>query len=161
MIFADRLKQIRAETGLSQEAIGAQGFVTMPGWIKLENSQRAASEKLIDSLVNWLVRDKYIPAGNREALRDELLTLKYLDGSGKSPFLQKLAANHASDTPAGQRLLAAFNASKSSPRLPAPGSRGVSNARNLDPPGPRGGGRRRAAKRPTGAAAVSPRKGGN
>lgn len=143
MTFADRLKQIRVDAGLTQEAIGAAGFITAAGWIKLENDQREASERLIDNLVNWLVADKHIPAANREPLRAELLTLKYLGGSGKSPFLRELAASHARNTPAGQRLLEAFVETRSSPRLPA---------RRGRPP----------LRRTTdGAAAASPRKGGS
>lgn len=91
--LGQRLKRLRRELGLSQEAVGAQGFVSTPGWIKVENDLRQASEKLIDKLINWLVRDKHILARAAAALRNELLTLKYM--GHRSPFVRTLAQNHA------------------------------------------------------------------
>ena len=95
MTLGERLKSLRRELRLTQEALGAQGFVSTPGWIKIENGQRRPSEKLLDRLVSWLVRDKHILAPAATALRNELLTLRYLGAA--SPFLRQLAAKHAAD----------------------------------------------------------------
>ena len=99
MTLAERLKSLRNELGLSQEALGAQGFVSTPGWIKIENGQRQASEKLIDKLSKWLVEDKYMRSGASSTLREELLTLKYL--GSRSPFVRELAKSHAKKMPGG------------------------------------------------------------
>ena len=93
MTFGERVKKLRREFGLSQEALGAQGFVSTPGWIKIENSQRHASEKLIDNMLKWLVSDKYIKANASAPLREELLTLKYLGSN--SAFMREMARDHA------------------------------------------------------------------
>lgn len=103
MNLASRLKDLRRELGLSQEAFGAQGFISAPGWIKIENGQRHASERLLGQLVAWLVESKYLRAGAATALKEELLTLKYL--GSRSPFVQKLAAAHARNLPNGETLL--------------------------------------------------------
>jgi transcriptional regulator with XRE-family HTH domain len=106
MTLGDRLKALRRELGLSQEALGAQGFVSTPGWIKIENGQRQASEKLIDKLTRWLVEDRYMRAGAATALREELLTLKYL--GSRSLFVREMAKAHAKRLPDdGAVLLAA------------------------------------------------------
>ena len=104
MTLGEKLKTIRRDCGLSQEAIGAQGFVSTPGWIKLENSQRSPSEKLIESLVGWLVKDKYIRASASKGLKEELLTLKYL--GSQSHFVRELARTHARGLSQGEVLLA-------------------------------------------------------
>ena len=67
--------------------------MSTPGWIKIENGQRQASEKLIDKLLKWLVGDKYIKAGAATGLREELLTLKYLGSN--SAFVREMAKAHA------------------------------------------------------------------
>ncbi len=103
MTLGERLKTLRRELGLSQEALGAQGFVSTPGWIKIENGQRQASEKLIDKLTKWLVEDKYMRAGASTTLKEELLTLKYL--GSRSPFVRELAKSHAKELPSGDTLL--------------------------------------------------------
>ena len=104
MTLGEKFKAIRRESGLSQEAIGAQGFVSAPGWIKLENGQRSPSEKLIERLVTWLVQDKHVRANAAKGLREELLTLKYL--SSHSSFVRNLAHTHARSLPTGESLLA-------------------------------------------------------
>ncbi len=104
MTLGEKLKSIRRESGLSQEAFGAQGFVSAPGWIKLENGQRSPSEKLIDELVAWLVQDKHVRSNAAKGLKEELLTLKYLGGT--SSFLRGLAQTHAKTLPTGDALLA-------------------------------------------------------
>lgn len=104
MTLGERLKAIRRDCGLSQEAIGAQGFVSTPGWIKLENSQRSPSEKLIESLVNWLVEDKYIRSSASKGLKEELMVLKYL--GSQSNFVRELAKTHARGMSRGEALLA-------------------------------------------------------
>ena len=104
MTLGEKLKMIRRDCGLSQEAIGAQGFVSTPGWIKLENSQRSPSEKLLEKLVNWLVTDRYIRAATAKTLKEELLTLKYLGSNSK--FVRELANGHAKRLPNGEALLA-------------------------------------------------------
>ena len=112
---------IRRDCGLSQEAIGAQGFVSAPGWIKLENAQRSPSEKLLEKLVNWLVADKYVRASTAKTLKEELLTLKYL--SSNSKFVRELAQGHAQRMPNGGALLTPTPASqkpkRGRPRLAA------------------------------------------
>ncbi len=105
MTLGDRLKTLRRELGLSQEAFGAQGFVSAPGWIKIENGQRQASEKLIERLAKWLVDDKYMRAGAVGTLKEELLTLKYL--GSRSPFVREMAKSHAKKLPNNAVFLAA------------------------------------------------------
>ena len=83
MTFGDRLKKLRNELGLSQEALGAQGFVSTPGWIKVENGQRQASERLIEKLIRWLVEQRYMGAPAAKQLREELFILKYLGSTSK------------------------------------------------------------------------------
>ena len=99
MTLGDRLKSLRRELGLSQEALGAQGFVSTPGWIKIENGQRQASEKLIDKLTKWLVGDKYMKAPAATTLKEELLILKYL--GNRSPFVRDMAKARAKELPGG------------------------------------------------------------
>ncbi len=99
MTLGDRLKALRRELGLSQEALGAQGFVSTPGWIKIENGQRQASEKLIEKLTQWLVSDKYMRTAPASTLREELLILKYL--GNRSPFVREMAAARAKGLPSG------------------------------------------------------------
>ena len=105
MNLGNRLKALRRELGLSQEAFGAQGFVSSPGWIKIENGQRQASEKLLERITKWLVEDKYMRAAAASTLKEELLTLKYL--GSRSPFVRELAKTHAKGLPGGEALLAA------------------------------------------------------
>ncbi len=109
MTLGEKLKTIRRDCGLSQEAIGAQGFVSAPGWIKLENSQRSPSEKLIKHLVSWLVQDKHVKSAAAKRLTEELLTLKYLGSPSK--FVHDLAVNHAKSMPGAEALLAPTPAS--------------------------------------------------
>ena len=105
MTLGDRLKTLRKELGLSQEALGAQGFVSTPGWIKIENGQRQASEKLIDKLGKWLVTDKYMKTTAATTLKEELLILKYL--GNRSPFVRDMAKARAKGLPDnGAALLA-------------------------------------------------------
>jgi transcriptional regulator with XRE-family HTH domain len=103
MTLGEKLSTIRRECGLSQEAIGAQGFISAPGWIKLENEQRSPSEKLLEKLVTWLVKDKHVAASKSKGLKEELLTLKYLGSS--SAFMRELAKGHARTLPNGEQLL--------------------------------------------------------
>ena len=100
------MKSLRNELGLSQEAVGAQGFVSTPGWIKIENGQRQASEKLIEKMLKWLVSDKHMKAGAIGGLREELLTLKYLGSN--SAFVREMAKAHAR-TSANSAIAAAGN----------------------------------------------------
>ncbi len=97
MTLGNRLKLLRNELGLSQEALGGQGFVSTPGWIKIENGQRQASEKLIDTLTKWLVSDKYMRAPAATTLKEELLVLKYL--GNRSPFVREMAKDRAKHLP--------------------------------------------------------------
>lgn len=89
---AARLKGLRQQAGVSQEAVGSQGFVSTPGWIKIENGQRSPSEKLLAAFVNWLVKEKTIRAGQRAALIEELTALKY--AGHHSAFLASMARNY-------------------------------------------------------------------
>ncbi len=118
MTLGERLKTLRREIGLSQEALGAQGFVSAPGWIKIENNQRQASEKLIDKLLKWLVGDKYMKANAASPLREELLTLKYMGSS--SAFVREMARLHAKKLPNGEALLYENPAGKTKPRRGRP-----------------------------------------
>jgi transcriptional regulator with XRE-family HTH domain len=85
MTIGDRLKQLRKELGISQEAMGHNGFVSTPGWIKLENGQRLPSEKLIERLCAY-AQECGFDEGKAHKLKVELLVLKY--AYGKSSFLQ-------------------------------------------------------------------------
>ena len=102
MTFGERVKSLRHELGLSQGAFGTRGFISTPGWIKIENGQRSPSEKLIETLVNWLSGDKYIRASAAKGLKEELLTLKYL--GSHSPFVRELAKVHAQGLSNGERF---------------------------------------------------------
>ena len=100
MTFGERVKKLRQELGLSQEGARCPGFLfSTPGWIKIENGQRQASEKLIGNLVSWLVGDKYMRSGAAGTLKEELLTLKYLGSN--SGFVRDMAKAHAKKSPAG------------------------------------------------------------
>ena len=105
MTLGDRLKALRRDLGLSQEALGAQGFVSTPGWIKIENGQRQASEKLIDKLARWLISDKYMKSGAANTLKEELLVLKYL--GNRSPFVREMAQARAKLLPDGGKIVLA------------------------------------------------------
>ena len=108
MTLGEKFQSIRRECGLSQGAIGAQGFVSAPGWIKLENGQRSPSEKLIQEFVAWLVEGKHVRATTAKGLKDELLTLKYLGSN--SLFLRDLARAHARTLSGGDAMLASSKA---------------------------------------------------
>ena len=102
MNLGQRLKTLRKKLLLSQEAVGAQGFVSTPGWIKIENNQRLPSDQLVTKFVKWLVQDRYLPSGDQERLREELLTLKYLNH--RSEFVRGLAKHHFETTDAGNAV---------------------------------------------------------
>lgn len=104
MTFGERVKKLRNELDLSQDILGSQGFVSTPGWIKIENGQRQASEKLIEKLVRWLVEKKHLRAGAAKTLKEELLILKYLGSN--APFLRELAKSHAKAAAGSTGLLA-------------------------------------------------------
>jgi transcriptional regulator with XRE-family HTH domain len=90
--IAHRLHELRKLAGVSQEAMGAQGFVSAPGWIKMENGQRSPSEKLLTAFVTWLVEEKVVRANHKVALLDELCALKY--ASHGNAFLREMAREH-------------------------------------------------------------------
>ena len=77
-LLGDRMKELRKAAKLTQHAIGAQGFVSAPGWIKLENGQRSPSETLLKKFVALLVTEGVIRTSHSAALLDELETLKYV-----------------------------------------------------------------------------------
>jgi len=87
-----RLRELRLSLGLSQEAIGAQGFVSTPGWVKIENGTRQPGDALLEGLVAWLEKDRYVTGEDSGKLLDELLTLKYLNHS--SSFVRRLAREY-------------------------------------------------------------------
>lgn len=87
-----RLRELRLGLGLSQEAIGAQGFVSAPGWAKIENGTRQPSDTLLEKLVAWLVKDHYVKKTESSRLLDELQALKYM--SHTSLFVRKLARDY-------------------------------------------------------------------
>ena len=72
------MKELRKAAKLTQHAIGAQGFVSAPGWIKLENGQRSPSETLLKKFTALMVAEGVIRANHSAALLDELETLKYV-----------------------------------------------------------------------------------
>jgi transcriptional regulator with XRE-family HTH domain len=90
--IALRLHELRKLAGVSQEAMGAQGFVSAPGWIKMENGQRSPSEKLLTGFVAWLVEEKVIRPHQKAALLDELCALKY--ASHGNAFVREMAREH-------------------------------------------------------------------
>jgi transcriptional regulator with XRE-family HTH domain len=90
--IARRLHELRKLAEVSQEAMGAQGFVSAPGWIKMENGQRSPSEKLLTAFVEWLVEEKVVRPNQKVALLDELCALKY--SSHGNAFLRKMAREH-------------------------------------------------------------------
>ena len=99
MTIGERLKLLRREIGLSQEAMGAQGFVSTPGWIKIENGQRQPSDEVLHRLIGWLLKDQYVGTCVASDLLEELFTLKYI--ASRSAFVRKLAYNHAKQLLAG------------------------------------------------------------
>ena len=105
MTLPERLKTLRRDIGISQVAMGAQGFVSTPGWIKIENGQRLPSDKLIHRLVGWMLKDHYINVGAAGELLEELLTLKYL--ASPSAFVRKLAYKHSRQFSPGTSILVA------------------------------------------------------
>jgi transcriptional regulator with XRE-family HTH domain len=90
--IALRLHELRKLAGVSQEAMGAQGFVSAPGWIKMENGQRSPSEKLLTAFVAWLVDEKVVRPNQKAALLDELCALKYY--SSGNAFVREMAREH-------------------------------------------------------------------
>lgn len=98
--LAARLRELRRQTGGTQEVVGAQGFISAPGWIKIENGQRSPSEKLLADFVAWLVREKLVRANAQADLLEELNALKYVEH--RAPFLARLAKERlAALTPVG------------------------------------------------------------
>lgn len=87
-----RLRELRLSLALSQEAIGAQGFVSTSSWVKLEAGIRQPGDALLEKLTHWLEKDRYVTAEEAQALLDELLTLKYLNH--QSSFIRQLAREH-------------------------------------------------------------------
>ena len=112
MTFGERVKSLRHELGLSQGTFGTRGFISTPGWIKIENGQRQASEKLVESLTRWLIADKHLRVGAANTLKEELLTLKYL--GSRSPFLREMAKAHAKTLTNSAALLASSKPARKS-----------------------------------------------
>ncbi|MBE7158255.1 MAG: helix-turn-helix transcriptional regulator [Rhodospirillales bacterium] len=90
--IAKKLRCLRRAGGLTQEAIGAYGFISAPGWIKLENGKRAPSEALLEKLCDFLVAEKVVRAVHKKTLHEELCALKYV--GHRSPFLRQLATDY-------------------------------------------------------------------
>lgn len=95
MTLKERLKKLRGDVGLSQKAIGSQGFVSVPGWVKIEGGQRQPSDILILRLVSWLLRREYVTVTSAGRLLEELLTLKHINN--RSAFVRRLARDHAEE----------------------------------------------------------------
>ena len=87
-----RLHDLRRAAGLSQEALGSQGFISAPGWIKVENGQRKPSEKLLAAFVDFLVGEEVIRASQKDDLLKELCVLKYVHH--RSGFLRQMARDY-------------------------------------------------------------------
>lgn len=90
-LVCQRLRELRKSIGISQEAFGAQGFVSAPGWAKIENGTRQPSDELLEKLTDWMVKDGYLKARQKSRLLDELLSLKYMENL--SPFVRRLACD--------------------------------------------------------------------
>jgi len=88
-LVSQRLRELRKSLGISQEALGAQGFVSAAGWAKIENGTRQPSDELLEKLTDWMVKDSYLKARQKPRLLDELLSLKYMENL--SPFVRRLA----------------------------------------------------------------------
>ena len=88
-LVCQRLRDLRKSLGISQEALGAQGFVSASGWAKIENGTRQPSDELLEKLTEWMVKDGYLKPRQRARLLDELLGLKYMEHL--SPFVRRLA----------------------------------------------------------------------
>jgi transcriptional regulator with XRE-family HTH domain len=88
-LVCQRLRGLRKSIGISQEAIGAQGFVSAPGWAKIENGTRQPSDELLEKLTDWMVKDGYLKQRQKSQLLDELLSLKYMENL--SPFVSRMA----------------------------------------------------------------------
>ena len=96
------LKKLRHSAGLSQEAVGAQGFVSTAGYIKVENGQRTPSSKLIVSLAVFFDRETHkqkmtesARAAQVKVLSLNMHVLKLL--GDKSPLVQQIAREFAQD----------------------------------------------------------------
>ncbi len=88
-LLRQRLRELRKSLGISQEALGAQGFVSAAGWAKIENGTRQPSDELLEKLTDWMVKDGYLKSREKARLLDELLCLKYTEHL--SPFVRRLA----------------------------------------------------------------------
>jgi transcriptional regulator with XRE-family HTH domain len=88
-LVCQRLRELRKSLGISQEALGAQGFVSASGWAKIENGTRQPSDELLEKLTDWMVKDGYLKSRQKSRLLDELLSLKYMENL--SPFVRRLA----------------------------------------------------------------------
>lgn len=88
-LVCQRLRDLRKSLRISQEALGAQGFVSAPGWAKIENGTRQPSDELLEKLADWMVKDGYLKSREKARLLDELLSLKYMEHL--SPFVCRLA----------------------------------------------------------------------
>lgn len=103
-LLSKRLRNLRLSLGLSQEAMGMQGFVSTPGWVKIENGTRHPSDELLKKIVDWLVKDGYLQTSEKDSTLDEFLTLKYM--SHLSPFVRKLAREYSGSKDGGHRKAA-------------------------------------------------------
>lgn len=91
-LLSSRLREIRQCLGLSQESFGTLGFVSTPGWVKIENGSRQPSDALIEKLVLWAVTNNHLSQEDSDGLQQELLALKYMNNL--SPFVCSLAKNY-------------------------------------------------------------------
>lgn len=93
-LVSKRLREARLSLGLSQEALGAQGFVSAPGWAKIENGTRQPSDSLLENFAAWMVKDGYLNPREKDTFLDELLSLKYMEHI--SPFVRRIAREYHS-----------------------------------------------------------------
>lgn len=91
-LLSSRLREIRQSLGLSQESFGSLGFVSTPGWVKIENGSRQPSDALIEKFVQWAVANNHLSQENSAPLQEELLALKYMNNL--SPFVCRLAKEY-------------------------------------------------------------------
>lgn len=84
-----RLRELRKTIGISQEALGAQGVVSVSGQAQIEKGTRQPSDELLEKLTNWIVKKGYLRPPQQSRPLDELLSLKYMENL--LPFVRRLA----------------------------------------------------------------------
>ena len=71
-----RLRDLRVALGLSQEAMGSHGFISTPGWVKIENATRHPSDALLYKLCDWLEKEGRVDATQKQSLFGRIAELE-------------------------------------------------------------------------------------